>query len=108
MKNSRDVIQKIEEIYNLNEEVTKEVVKQEIEQAKHSKNSYLILKNIMKKDLDFGDKEIENKLINYYMENVPYIGYCHKYWKVKKQILKERYNIDWYMPSEENPYVIYD
>ena len=31
MKNSRDVIQKIEEIYNLNEEVTKEVVKQEIE-----------------------------------------------------------------------------
>lgn len=31
MKNSRDVIQKIEEIYNLNEEVTKEVIKQEIE-----------------------------------------------------------------------------
>ena len=48
MKNSRDVIQKIEEICNLNEEVTKEVVKQEIEQAKHSKNSYLILKNQIK------------------------------------------------------------
>jgi len=30
-------------------------------------------------------------------------GYCHKFWKYKKQLLKEKYNIDWRTPQEMNP-----
>ncbi len=30
-------------------------------------------------------------------------GYCLKYWRIKKQLLKERFNIDWKTPAEMNP-----
>ena len=36
------------------------------------------------------------------------MGYSNNYWSPKKEILKEKYNIDWYTPAEENPDVIYD
>jgi len=31
------------------------------------------------------------------------LGYCHLYWKVKKNILKKDYHIDWKSPAELNP-----
>jgi hypothetical protein len=37
-----------------------------------------------------------------------YMGYCHSYWQARKRILKEKYNIDWQTPAEENPLMIYD
>jgi len=30
-------------------------------------------------------------------------GFCHYYWPVRKRILKEKYNIEWKTPAEENP-----
>lgn len=30
-------------------------------------------------------------------------GACYFVWIIKQQILKERYGIEWYTPSEENP-----
>ena len=36
------------------------------------------------------------------------LGYCHLYWYVKKRILKEKYNIEWFSPVELNPSVIFD
>jgi hypothetical protein len=31
------------------------------------------------------------------------LGYSHLYWGLKKQILKEKYDIDWQSPAELNP-----
>lgn len=36
-----------------------------------------------------------------------YMGYCHRYWSVKKRILAE-YGIDWKTPQELNPEVNFD
>lgn len=37
-----------------------------------------------------------------------YMGYCHLYWATKKQILKEKYGIEWHSPAELNPHVMFD
>jgi hypothetical protein len=36
------------------------------------------------------------------------LGSCHRIWAMKKRILKEKYGITWYAPSEVNPDCIYD
>lgn len=36
------------------------------------------------------------------------LGSCHWLWAMKKRILKEKYGITWYAPSEVNPDCIYD
>ena len=36
------------------------------------------------------------------------LGSCHWIWAMKKRILKEKYGITWYAPSEVNPDCIYD
>ncbi len=30
------------------------------------------------------------------------------FWKMQKKILKEKYNIDWNTPEEENPHITFD
>lgn len=35
-------------------------------------------------------------------------GKCHIYWKLKKKVLKDVYNIDWKSPAELNPGVYFD
>lgn len=36
------------------------------------------------------------------------MGWCHGFWKLKKQILKEKYGIEWRTPKEMNPGVAFD
>ncbi len=36
------------------------------------------------------------------------LGSCHWLWAMKKRILKEKYGITWYAPSEVNPDCIFD
>lgn len=36
------------------------------------------------------------------------MGFCHRYWRVKQRILRERFQIDWYSPSDMNPMVLFD
>jgi len=36
------------------------------------------------------------------------MGFCHHYWKVKKEILKKDYGIEWKSPAELNPHILYD
>lgn len=36
------------------------------------------------------------------------LGYCHRYWTLKKQILLRDYSIRWRSPAELNPDVIFD
>ena len=108
MKNSEEVLKKIDEITNLQREVTEQVVKRELEEAKEYGSLENFLKSIVGEE-NFKNEEItKKKLIDYYMENIPYMGYCHKFWDVKKNLLKNKYQIDWYTPSEENPDIIYD
>ena len=35
-------------------------------------------------------------------------GFCYTYWKRKKQLLKEMFNINWQSPAELNPGVRFD
>ena len=37
-----------------------------------------------------------------------FLGWCHMYWGYKKQILRDKYGIDWKSPAELNPGTIYD
>ena len=36
------------------------------------------------------------------------IGFCHKFWALKKKILRRNYGIDWKTPAEMNPGTFYD
>lgn len=36
------------------------------------------------------------------------MGSCHELWGLKKKILKEKYGITWYTPSEVHPNIIFD
>ena len=36
------------------------------------------------------------------------MGYCHVFWRHKKRILKEQYDIEWQSPAELNPHIWYD
>ncbi len=60
-------------------------------------------------------KAIENKVDIKVSEQMkkegfkyPCLGGCHKFWEIKKQILKKDYGIDWLSPSELNPFVMFD
>ena len=35
-------------------------------------------------------------------------GLCHLYWMYKKQILREKYGIEWRSPCDLTPHVIFD
>jgi hypothetical protein len=35
-------------------------------------------------------------------------GKCRAIWETQKEILKEKYNIDWKSPAELNPYARFD
>lgn len=35
-------------------------------------------------------------------------GFCHIYWQTKQRILKEKFGITWFSPSEMNPSVRFD
>jgi hypothetical protein len=52
------------------------------------------------------DKEIKND--PEYQERKGKMGACHIYWRLKKEILKERYNIDWKSPADCHPEIIFD
>ena len=53
--------------------------------------------------------EVEDKLKEILKDINPYrIGYCHIYWKAKKELLKNEYGIDWKSPSEMNPRTRFD
>lgn len=36
------------------------------------------------------------------------IGWCHSIWEAQQKILRDRFGIEWFTPSEMNPNVFYD
>lgn len=51
--------------------------------------------------------DVERKL-NAELGDARGLGYCHRYWRVKKRKLKEEYGIEWKTPTEMNPLVCFD
>ena len=55
--------------------------------------------------------ELEEK-VNSYMKlhsiSNTGLGSCHRYWNIKKEILRRDYNIDWKSPAELNEHIIFD
>lgn len=41
-------------------------------------------------------------------ERIALPGSCNLRWKLEKKLLKERYNIDWKSPADENPGMKFD
>ena len=52
------------------------------------------------------DQEVERQLSDKGI--VKARGYIHHFWNLKKQILKEKYNLDWKSPKEMNPEMVFD
>ena len=52
-------------------------------------------------------KELEEKILQAVGPRKG-LGYCHLYWRAKREILKRDYGIIWRSPSELNPSVIFD
>ncbi len=49
--------------------------------------------------------------VNEILKDYPYrnrMGFGHVFWRTKKQLLKEKYGIDWKSEEEMNPNVIFD
>lgn len=53
------------------------------------------------------EKELEKKIKEEIGENTG-MGYCHKYWFKKREILKRDYGIEWKSPAMLNPMVHFD
>jgi hypothetical protein len=41
-------------------------------------------------------------------DEIIHVGFCHVFWRHRKQILSERYQIEWKSPAEMNPNTWYD
>lgn len=52
--------------------------------------------------------EVEDEL-DRRLANVPrQMGFCFQYWAMKRELLMEKYGIDWRSPSQMNPRVMFD
>lgn len=51
---------------------------------------------------------IKEKKYSELVDCIGQFGCCHDIWGLKKRILREKYNIIWYSPSEINPNITYD
>ena len=108
MKNSQETLDKIDKIEGLEDEVILRVIKDDLKNYEIQGIKEQFIETLLGDINGLSEDEILNKLVESYKKVPPYMGYCHKYWGVKKEILKDKYNIEWYTPSEEYPLVIYD
>lgn len=53
-------------------------------------------------------EKVEAELELHFCETERCLGFCHRYWGLKKEILWKKYKIDWRSPAELNPDTLYD
>jgi len=109
MKNSEEIERKVKEIEKnstLRLEIIEEIVDEDLKTLKKETLESRVL-NLASDIKSLNYEEFRQKLIDAYTEMLPF-GYCHIFWSKKKVLLKERYNIDWFTPEEENPEIIFD
>lgn len=77
---------------------------------KHYENSPLPLVNTQAtlNKIAIVEKEVEKRIKKILKDEPRMLGFCHRYWAIKKKILREDYGIIWYTPAECNPDVIFD
>jgi hypothetical protein len=56
--------------------------------------------------IEAAEKDADAQLANHPERNR--LGFCHLFWKTKKQILRDKYGIKWRSPQEMNPDVAFD
>ncbi len=54
------------------------------------------------------EKEVDIKVEEQMGDEYGTFGSCHRFWSIKKDMLKKDYGIDWLSPSELNPFVMFD
>lgn len=47
-------------------------------------------------------KQVEDELEVRFGNGPHELGFCHRYWREKKRLLRERHGVDWYTPAEMN------
>ena len=109
-KNSKEInerVRKIEE-ESLREEIIREIVIEDLKEYDRNILEERIKDSLGNIDLSsLNEKEFYEKLVEAYTKLLPF-GYCHIYWGKKKYLLKQKHNIDWFTPQEENPSVDFD
>ena len=93
MNNSKETLERISKIDGLEDEIVKKIVNDDLNMPIEERKRFIM--NILGDISDFKEESIRKKMIELYKKEPPYIGYCHKYWETKKEILK-------------NPWVVYD
>ena len=63
---------------------------------------------LFKKIADELETKIELRLLQEYKGIPPKNGWSYTYWEMKKEILKNDYNIDWKSPIDLDPDIVYD
>lgn len=110
-KNTEEInekVKKIEKETTLNEDIIRIIAKQDIKEYSRDILEARINESLGNFNISNLDEDAFcEKLIESYKHTLPF-GYCHIYWGIKKDILKEKYNIEWYTPDEENPETIFD
>jgi hypothetical protein len=53
------------------------------------------------------EQEAEEEVAREY-GNKMFLGKCHMVWGIQKEILKNKYGIDWKDPAEMNPDIMFD
>ncbi|MBR3613844.1 MAG: hypothetical protein IKL55_01530 [Clostridia bacterium] len=109
MANSEEVLKKIEEISGLEDEIMTIIAKSDFKKFYNENlNDDRLIELIGNTD-GLTEEDVIKKLAdNYKNPSGIYLGFCHGYWSVKKSILKNKYNIEWETPQEENPHIEYD
>ena len=108
MKNSEETLSKISKIQGLEEEIVQKIVEDDLKEYNSEDEKKGFIVHLLGDISATNEDTIINKLVELYKKEPPYIGYCHKYWSTKKDILKNKYNIEWYSPHDENPWIDYD
>lgn len=54
------------------------------------------------------EKSIDSFMDMVFMPENWMMGVCHSIWRLKKDILRDAFHIDWKTPAERHPHIIYD
>lgn len=52
--------------------------------------------------------DVEDELERRFANAPRHMGFCFRYWSAKRELLKEKYGIEWRSPSQMNPHVMFD
>ena len=88
------------ELEELNDEIIRQIVIDDLEYYTSQGMKDMFITNILGK-IDTNDNIIDI-LVNEYKKGSPYVGYYQKYLLQKEKILREKFDIEFDVPNENN------